>query len=218
MGSYTPNYRLFKPGNGTGGDPTDDYVDVESQLDYNFSIIDTVGKKTNEYTFLTNTFLNNFPTDNFVGEKLISDYDHTAYVRANGVWNPTIATPPIWTQAAIGSGFINASTSEPEVSYYIEGGARCYLRGSIAHSSLAIWPQGTITTVAAAGAFPIPSATTTKEMITLGGFSASRIAQFYRVTILSTGGMTILKYGANAQTAGSVENYVSLSGLSYAIS
>lgn len=214
MGTYTTNYQLLKAGDGTV-DPVDDYVDVVSQVDRNFSLIDDFGHRASEYAFFDNVNSDNLPlVGNRSGDKLYTNYDHSANVWDGSAWVPTICAAPEWTDVTPSAGF-ETTTGLSNPGYYTKS-STVFLRGTLNKLSFAIWVQGTVTTVFPAGSFPVP-ANGGRSFFSIGGLSASRIAQFYYIVIPTDGSMTIAKYGNNAQTAGSTQNFVSLDGLYYGL-
>lgn len=216
MGTYTTNYKLLKAGDGTV-DPVDDYVDVVSQLDRNLNLIDDFGFKACEYKVFNDVSSENLPMTGYrAGDKLFSDFDQSIKVWTGSDWSNTKASGPVWQDSTINSGFENFAGTSNTCGYYVDSSSTVNLRGMINRTSMAIWVQGSAVAVFPAGAFPSPSLT--KTLFTMGGVSTTRQAQMYYVVVATNGSATITKYGPNAQTAGSAENYVSLEGLSYALS
>lgn len=216
MGTYTPNYNLLKAGNGTGVDPTDDYVDVVSQVDRNFLIIDDVAKKAVNYTFFQNTEEFNLPKTGFrSGDKVFSTWDMSAKVFTDGgEWSNTAAAAPVWTNVPLNSGYeLNPSTYAP--AYYVEG-TTVRLRGELVKTSFAVWVRGTAYAVFPAGSFPSPP--TAKEIFIFGSKTSGRVPEYYFLTIATNGSGTIACYSSGAQTAGQNVNYVSLQGGDYDLS
>lgn len=216
MGTYTTNYELLKAGDGTV-DPVDDYVDVISQLDRNLSMIDDFGYRAVEYAFYNNVAAGNLPvTGNHSGDKLFTNYDHSAKVWNGTAWVSTNCSAPIWTDVAPSAGFeTTAGLANP--GYYIENDT-VYLRGTINKISMAIWVQAASTAVFPSGSFPAVGGGG-RSFVATGGRSTSNLAQFYLIVLPpTTGAMTIIRNGTTAQTAGSAENYVSLEGLHYGLS
>jgi hypothetical protein len=216
MGTYTTNYQLLKAGDGTV-DPVDDYVDVISQVDRNFSLIDDFGYRAVEYATYDNVNSDNLPlVGNRSGDKLFTNYDHSAKVWNGSAWVSTNCKAPVWLDVAPTAGFeTTVGCSNP--GYYIENDT-VYLRGVINKISFAIWVQGANTAVFPSGSFPVPPGGG-RSFLTTGGRSTSNVAQMYYVVLPpSTGAMTISRYGANTQTAASTENWVSLEGIHYGLS
>lgn len=219
MGTYTPNYKFLKIGDGSVDSDDNDYVDVISQIDRNLQIVDNVGKRVTSYKFLDTTLPSAYPlTGNVAGDKLFSNYTQAAYVWSGTAWNKTDskkATP----QDLVLSAGLQAYTTGPAPDYtprYILEYDTVYLQGIISKTAMGVWTQGATVAVLAANSLPKP-AKVFRGMI-IGGSSTSRAGQFYYWVVGTDGSLTIAKYGPNAQTAGNSENYVSLESIHYAVS
>lgn len=216
MGTYTTNYGLLKAGDGTI-DPSDDFVDVVGQLDRNLTLVDDIAHRACNYAYFENVRQSNLPTiGNRAGDKIYSNYDSSVKVwKSTGVWVNTKSAAPVWTDAPYNSGY-DVIAGDDIPSYYTDSAGTVFMRGFIIKTGYAIWAQGTSNAVFPAGSFPAPTASRT--LTSIGGFSTSRQAQMYYIVINTDGSATITKYGPNAQTAANTENYVSLGGMSYALS
>jgi hypothetical protein len=221
MGSYTTNYQLLKAGDGSVAQPIDDYVDVQSQLDRNLSLIDDFGNRATAYRYYDNTTSDHFPVvGNHSGDKVYSNYNHSAMLwnSATNSWVETNAKAPVWTDVTPNAGYQSEdATRDNNLGYYRDrNNNTIFLRGIIIKTGLAVWSQGVLYSVFPVGTFPAPGVNLT--YYTIGGLSTGRAAQFYQIQLNTTGSLLISKYGGNAQTAGSAENYVSLEGINYGIS
>lgn len=215
MGTLTTNYGLLKAGNGVGADPVDDFVDVVSQLDSNLSKLDDFGYRATEYLFGTVND-NNFRTGNRPGDKAY-DVKLNRVMVWNGVnWIVTNSKTPIWTDLPLNSGFENVvDGSAANCGFFIENDT-VMLRGRMIRTALAIWVNGTANVVIPAGT--LPTLAVAVEFFCTGGAGPSNTAQFYKVSVATTGAVTITRYGNTAQVAGASNNYVHLDGIEYGIS
>ena len=207
MGSYTTNYKLFKPG-------SSDYVDVQGQLDNNLSLIDSFGHQTCEYRYFNVPYSALPMTGNRPGDKAYNQFDSSIAVWDGASWNQTFSKAPIFTDIALSAGFEPGANAS--VPGYDSDGDTCILRGRLIKTSLAIWTNGSATTVTANGAVPSPGVT--MEMICPGAAYSTRLPQFYKLSVSTLGALTITRYGKAAQTAGDSSNFVNFEGLSYAVS
>jgi hypothetical protein len=220
MGSYTPNYKLYKVDPTVSGN--NEYVDVEGQINRNLDIIDDVANKLCRYQIIGNVTEDHISTvGNYPGTKLYSAYDSAIKVWNGSGWVTTKSSSPIWNDVVLSGVF---ATKPPAVNnlannvgYYVDSGNNTvYLRGEVVKGAAEAFTQGTTYTVVAAGLLPSPP--TTRTFFVSGGSGTSRHANFYILTLLTSGQMNVAMYADNAQTAGSAENYFSLEGLDYALS
>lgn len=212
MGTLTTNYKLLKVD--TNGD---DFVDVESQLDNNLSLIDDFIHRNVNYKFYDNIPQSQLPTTGFdKGDKLYSTYDHSVKVWNGSTWVNTAATEIQWIVVPYGANFIPTGGAEDVASAgYYQNSNTVYTRGIFCRLGKAVWTQGQVVNVFPAGSFPAPVGVRSKMAI--GGLPSTSVAQWYQVDFKTDGSVDITKYGPTGQTAGSNENYVSINGLKYAI-
>lgn len=216
MGTYTTNYQLLKPGNGIGTDLVDDFVDVESQIDRNLTMIDDFGKRASSYRQFNNAY-GTLPTvGNNVGDRIFNQWDSSVALWNGTAWVQTPSKAEVWTDAALNSGYevLNDGTVY-NFSYAVESDTAT-VRGHIIKTALAIWTNGTVFNVAPSGSLPSPAMQ--MEFFADGAAAPGSTAQFYKVVVTTTGSMSVIRYGSVAQTAASANNYVQLSGISYGIS
>lgn len=217
MGTFTPNYRLLKAGNGTGADPVDDFVDVVSQLDRNLTMLDDFGHRAVNYQLTNNPYSTLPTTGNNVGDMMFNEFNSSIAIWNGTAWVSTASDAPVWTDVALMSTYENmGDNSTPNVGYTIENDT-CTLRGRMIRTGFAIWTNGSTGVAIAAGIVPVPP--TTMEYFASGGVGPSNSAQFYKISISNpTGAVSITRYGSVAQVASSINNYVDLAGISYALS
>lgn len=218
MGSYTTNYKLLKVGDGTGDDPTDDYVDVNSQLDRNFQAIDDFANKAINYPVFDNTVEKELPkAGQRAGDKLLSTWDMSSKVFSDeSEWHSSNAKAPIWTNVAMQNGFSASSTANTYRPAYFQRGKTVKLRGRVVYLAFSAWTRGTIYSAFAAGTFPAPSVV--KEFMLGGGVATGRTPQFYYLTINTDGSASLAYYSSGNQASSSSENYTELTGVSYDVS
>lgn len=213
MGTLTTNYKLIKASNGLGSDSVDDFVDVETQLDRNLTMIDDFAYRAVNYR-PANVSYTKLPTvGNNIGDKMYNRYDGSLAVWNGVTWASTLSKGPSWTDVTLNSTYENIS-GPANVGFIVEN-ETAYLRGRMIRTGFAIWTNGSPGVAIAAGIMPLPLVCPV-ELFAGGGPIAT--PQFYKVAISLTGAMTITRYGSVAQNAGSTNNYIQLDGLSYGIS
>jgi hypothetical protein len=215
MGSYTTNYRLLKVDDGSIDPAKDDYVDVSSQLDRNLSMIDTIGRRICNYEFFEGLPDYQFPIiGHRPGDKIFSTYQMGAKVfTSEGFWVNSKSVSPTLTYPNWNSGYQGTDAGD-DPAYYVHNNM-VYLSGEIAKTGNAAWTRGISNSVFPSGQLPSPS--TTREIILVGGKTQTRHPSFWVLAISTSGAGSISLYSPAEQTASSAENYVSFAGASYAL-
>lgn len=219
MGTYTPYWNFLKA-------DAADFVDVESQLDRNLSIIDSEGPKLFKYNFFTGAYPD-FPKTGFKsGSKAYSTTNNSVYVMKYGgtssaSWEASAPSTAItWTAIPLVVGLVpSGGTTFPPEYRISDGGARCYLRGNFIRTGNAANALGVDINVTNVGGLPNPSATVRPpEMICNGGIvtGAPPYSTWYQVRVSATGQLIIRRNGLLVQPV-STQNYCSLDGFSYAL-
>lgn len=203
MGEYSPTQKLYKvDGN--------EIVDVESNLNYNWTLLDDRIKKLIDW-FPTDVsqITGNIPFEN--GFKFLKRETNTHWYAWDGLlYQDFAAFVPVQTLVTPAAGWENAdNTKRLMVARTFD---KVYLRGKVRLSSGAELPIKTLTTIAT---LPLDfRPTTVRHYLQPGGNSPSGQPCISLIVINTTGTIQFIKYGT-AQGTAVTDRFINLYGIEF---
>lgn len=214
MGTYTPNFRLYKPA-------PDEVVDVVGQVDNNYDTIDSIARRLMEYTYFTDVSIPaSVGNTNYRGERWYKPYSNAIYAAsAPGVFfQDTNAHVDTWIDAtslistssgtwAAYPGFepayriISSSGTTTEIEWV----GRLWLGGGAITS---------LNNYAPVMVLPAAIRPVVNKYFELWAGNTTTDYALARGLFLANGNVEFMKFGAGVAT-GSGENYIDLGNTRY---
>lgn len=214
MGDLTANLDLYKPA-------TTEFVDVNTQLNRNWEILDTAAKRLMEYEYVTD------PVPNVTGSvdrpKFYKSYSNsvmTYFQEGRFFWQSPSSPVNSWTS---GKSWLTGGYKEyPNLPVFvrenkvISGATKREIEwaGAIQLNDGDIIPTGTTIIVMPDGSIPAAFRPTRSQYFTTWAGNTSTNYSIARVFVSFLGRIEIRRYGSNP-TAGSVESRIELTGIKY---
>jgi hypothetical protein len=216
MGTYTNNLKLYKP------DPTE-FVDVDVQLNANWTIIDKNIKRFLEYEYTTDPVPD--VVDAIGRPHFYKAYSNsiTTYFKASNqfVQGDSLASVGTWIAAA---GLLQAGWIEvPEMPLYYRiikkpGGTPTEIEwsGAFINNDSVTIDANVVMNFFDVGAVPVSARPANNKYFNVHAGNTATNYSFARVIFGTDGAAQIKRYGANPTSPGA-ENRIELTGIKYAL-